>query len=373
MAEENPNDEEKLLGLEHTRTSTSLPRQLQEFEVIYDERPSSLNRYRQAIKSLWHKSLWPPSKWTIAAIVFDVFCAGYQVVDSYIDIYPGSEVAAHVLRNNSSWDAWYIFFWILAAIATFCNCSLLWRNWFKRFWALGTRIKFPWLIRLWRILLILFLCAALSGPFWITFVIRAVWKNSAWDAACSGWDVTAIVQGINYYNFRSNPSIIATATLSTATGPYFMQLIHQKFNYDQYTVQTFTGNSHFGHAISNLTYNTITDTFNGTNITTGSYVTSPSLAFPSLDLELRDPSIPFTRSNVNTYPPSADLIYRNGSTESSVLQTVMTMPGTCTTLKVCGTQDYLEDFQLALGLVMIEQFKVGVYCTVPSHTPVPSL
>lgn len=370
MTEEMP-EKEKLLDLEAAHHKTSLPPQLQEFEVEYDTRPPFRTRFRQAIQPGRRTT-----KWVIAAVCLDLICAGYQAVDSYSDIYPGSELAAHILRNTSTWGAWFAFYWIFTIFACICNVSLLFTDQWKWFWRLSEKLKFGWLIRVWRMVLVLVVIGLIFGPIWVTYLIRGLWSNSVWNSACSGWDITAVIQAVSYYQWASHPSVIATATISAAQGSFIMKLMPQNFdnNYEQYTVRAFSNVNQpgFNPAFANISYNTISHAYNGSNIT-ASYVTSPNLAFPALDLELRDPSIPFTRPNMNTYPPSADLIYRNGSTEANVLQTVMTSPTTCTTLKVCGTQNYLKDFQIALGVVMIEQFKVGVLCSVPSDTASPNL
>ena len=74
-----------------------------------------------------------------------------------------------------------------------------------------------------------------------------------------------------------------------------------------------------------------------------------------------------------SYPPSADLVYRNATTELSVLRTAMMNFPDCTELKVCGMQDQIGAFQIALGAVMIEQFKATLHCTKPSNMTFPLL
>jgi hypothetical protein len=114
----------------------------------------------------------------------------------------------------------------------------------------------------------------------------------------------------------------------------------------------------------NITYNTVNNTFTINNMTSHfNGGTAADLAFPTLDLILKDTSIPF---GGDCGFPNANLVYQNGSTSSNVLNTVNTASSDCTELKVCVNIEPRGDFEIAMGAVMIQQYLYGVCCTTPS-------
>ena len=143
-----------------------------------------------------------------------------------------------------------------------------------------------------------------------------------------------------------------------------MQLVLQPSK-NSYDVYNFSVTERVNHIppLSTITYNSASTTYSINNRTAGSYLLDPNLSFPTLGLELYDPSIPFTTNG--SHPPAANLIRHNGSHVSNVLNTVTLSPHDCTQLKVCGmTSDGTEeDFQIALGVVMMEQFVYSVACS----------
>ena len=364
MLERTMPEKGELLDMERGNQQPSLPPNLQEFEVIYEKQPSFLTRCRGSLYD----------KWTIAAMFFDLICAGYQAVDSYANIYPGSKFAANILLNNSTWKAWEAFYWIFVICATVCNIMLLFTDWYKRLWRLGQKLRSGCLICIWFGLLPLLTFLALSGAIWMTYLIRSLWKGNAWNNACQGWDITAVVTGVKTLPGNYSFPLLATATVSAAQGSFTLRLLRQNTNYQQFTLAVYSSypKMQFLPTYSNISYNTLDLSYSASNIS-ASYIYSPNLAFPSLSLKLRDPSIPFTRPDRKDYPPSADLIRQNGSAISNILQTVMTSPADCITLKVCGSRQYLAEFQVALGVVMIEQFKTGMYCTLTNNKAPPNL
>jgi len=356
-----------LLDLERHTLPKSLPSQLEPFEVVVEEPPSIYKRLRT--------SLWPPSIWTIGAIFFDIICAVYQSFESYKEIYPGSKIAANILLTNGTLKAWETFLWIFVVLATVCNVMLTRTIWFKWLWGLGRLLKSNILQYIYysSFSLITFFLV-LTGAIWIQYLIRGIWATNAWDNVCEGWDIMANIDGISYTSFNRSPPIVATATITAAQGQFFLHLLHRNSSVSQYNLSadSFHSKPPFAAYYSNITYNSINTTYTISNIS-NSYYTVPNLSFPSLGLELRDSSIPFTRPTMRNYPPSADLVRRNGSITSNVLQTVMTQPGDCTQLAVCGMNSYMPEFQIALGVIMIEQFKSGIYCTLPDGSIAPNL
>jgi hypothetical protein len=200
-------------------------------------------------------------------------------------------------------------------------------------------------------------------------LVESIWQNAVWNDACQGWDITAVLQGIGSVS-TSNLGPLSTYNVGLATiflasgGNHTMQLALQSIGkwYDRYT---FNVTEQFNHIppLSNITYNSTAMTYSISNHTASSYLLDPNLSFPSLGLELYDPSIPFKTNGA--HPPAANLIRHNGTYVFKVLNTVTLSPNDCTLLKVCGmTRDGTEeDFQIALGIVMMEQFVYSVACS----------
>jgi hypothetical protein len=197
-------------------------------------------------------------------------------------------------------------------------------------------------------------------------IIRSKWNAGAFAHACDGWDFDIVLQGIGWRDFKEGLSSVGTATVKTREDEYYsMSLKRDEMNHEIYTFYLNQTNNALPPNIL-ITYNTTSTTYTISN-STNFYTTSPNLAFSSLGLVLRDDSIPFTRPSDLTYPPSADLIHRNRSTESNVLSTKVINLKDCTMLKVCGMRNLEKEGQIALGVVLIEQFKASVYCTKPSN------
>jgi hypothetical protein len=213
--------------------------------------------------------------------------------------------------------------------------------------------------------LIVVVPALAFAPFYAAVIIRGAWGDVAWANACTGWDITAVVQGVRWRDFRDDLLIVAISTVVVQQGNFTIQL-HRNYQdgnlYDFYITDT----HHFSPPYINFTYNTANTTYTIANITY-SYNEIPILSFPSLGLELRDPSIPFHRGDDPAYPPSANLVHRNGTQLSNVLSTSVLRVSDCTNLKVCGMQNMIGAFQIALGVIMIEQFKASLYCTIPTN------
>jgi hypothetical protein len=333
---------------------------LQPFEVILDSYPTRLQKsVCQSMGGRLHAIKPWPLQWRVimTTICLNLICAAYQSVDSYSQVYPDSKIAANILLNNHTKSAWTAFYWIFAICAVGFNMSiiiLLPFGWFRSRW------QCPFLC-----LLIIVVPALVFAPFYAAVIIRDIWGDVAWTNACNGWDITAVVQGVRWADFRDDLIFVGMSTVVVGQGNFTTRL-HRNSQDDNLYDFYITEAHHFTPPYTNFTYNTANTTYTIANVTT-SYTEVPNLSFPSLGLELLDPSIPFHRNDDNTYPPSANLVYRNGTLLSNVLSTSVLRVGDCTSLKVCGMQGLIGAFQIALGVVMIEQFKASVYCTIPAN------
>ena len=200
-----------------------------------------------------------------------------------------------------------------------------------------------------------------SWQMWIYWLGSALWSTSVWNNACNAWDGYAILQGIQWADVSSSLPYVGTATVFLAAGQYAMQLErNNQFHNIYYFYNLNLGN--VTPTYENITYNTVNNTFTISNITTH-FKGGTNLAFPSLDLYLNDPSIPF---GGDCGFPNANLVYKNGSTTLNVLNTVNTRTSDCTELKVCANLEPRGDFEIAMGVVMIQQYLYGVCCTTPT-------
>jgi hypothetical protein len=213
--------------------------------------------------------------------------------------------------------------------------------------------------------------ALVVSPMWFEFAYRLIWAAVAWKHDCDGWDYTALVDPVDWDSFQLNQSFVGMATILGSHGNFQMQLLRNIQTQNVYTFDLL-GNLNSTLPLSSIAYNLMSLTYTIGNVTNLFNIT-PTLSFPSLKVDTRDHSIPFIHPDDMSYPPSADLIYRNATTDLSVLKTAMLNFPHCTELKVCGMQDQTGAFQIALGVVMIEQFKATLHCTQPSNTTFPLL
>src|SRR5579859_4726267 len=175
---------------------------LQPYQVLVEPRAvyysKSLRLYYRRNKLQIH--------WILGAILLNSACAAYQSVESYRVIYPGSRIAATILRTRPIEHVWTAFYWILAVVAAYYNMILLgqytwkirglmpWTRWLNRdvrwYWfMLGIILQFlSWLV----------LFDLAFGPFWVAFPIRTIWQILAWPGACNGWDIDAVITGVSW-------------------------------------------------------------------------------------------------------------------------------------------------------------------------------
>jgi len=199
---------------------------------------------------------------------------------------------------------------------------------------------------------------------WIYWMMNAVWYNDVWNNACNGWDGYAILAGTQWMDISSSLPYCGIATVFLAAGNYSMQLERNGNNHNVFTFYNMqTGN--LTPTYPNITYNIFNHTYTINNVT-NHYTVSPNLAFPALDLQLSNPSIPFSTGQCDM--PLADLMYSNGTVTSEVLSVVNVDSSDCTQLKVCTNTNPEGDYEIALGVLMIQQFAYGICCTAPSSS-----
>jgi hypothetical protein len=191
---------------------------------------------------------------------------------------------------------------------------------------------------------------------WIIAVIEPLWRRVVFNNACQGWDISATLQGFHRGKVDFSLPVVGVATVVFAYANYTMQLLQDQKSLGLYTF-TVLDSFNYTPSFPNISYNVKNFTYTIDHIST-SYNVTPNLSFPSLGLVLEDPSIPFKN---DWGPPAAHLIQRNFSTVSDVLQTI-TKGQSCRTLKVCGMVDPKGDFEIVMGVVMIQQSIYSLTC-----------
>jgi hypothetical protein len=293
-----------------------------------------------------------------AFLIVELIFFLFQYFDAYQTIYPGSRVAQNL--SGAKGTAYAVFEWLI------CGCSfgftfpmgiylgfggvgVIAEHMGKLFAAL---VALPWIA----------ICVFVgSWQLWIYWVMVGVWGQSVWNHACDASDGYAMLQGIKWNDVSTSLPYVGTLTVFLAAGNYTMQLERNATVHSTYYLQNlYTGN--IAPAFDRIEYNTLNRTYTIDNAT-NHYAVSPNLAFPSLDLVLKDNSIPFGNEGDM---PLANLIYRNGSTSLNVLDVVKTDNHDCTKMKVCVNTKPEGDFEIALGVLMIRQYLYGVSCTTPS-------
>lgn len=207
----------------------------------------------------------------------------------------------------------------------------------------------------------------------MTVIVVSIWyTHHEWDMysdACQGYNISAILSGVSGTdptNFYGLIPIVGIATVALAYGNYSMHLLYHNetppaiFRFEVFQSFNYTP------ALESITYNEshaiyfINDTANPYNI-------SPTLGFPSLDLISNGSSSGFQYDS-SCSAPSVQLDYHNNSfSVYNVLKTAMTSPSNCSQLKVCGMLDGTDDFQIALGVVMIAQSSYSYGCQTCKH------
>lgn len=336
-----------------TEFGGSIPTALQVFEVVVESDQSHVTR-RPIHERFGSVLIFPRHPCftvfyfvPITGVVFlNLMWLILRLIDTYKEVYPGSMLAANIELNSHTATAFCAFIWIFVFASTIFN-------WY---------IVGMWFLKLDNFCLTFILFYPLSAlgalGFWLFFVIQIVWQGNVWSNACNDWDISAVVQGASYDCWpqcNQTAIVVGVATLQLLNKSNYTIQLRRTLDSPDIFQLTVNETHHISPPLSNITYNYSSSTFSIYN-ETDIFEMSP-LSFPSLGLELKNPSIPFTRDSC--YPPSAYLIRLNGS---SVLKTATLNPDDCTKMRVCGTEDETGTFQIALGVIMIAQFKHAICC-----------
>jgi hypothetical protein len=295
----------------------------------------------------------------------------------YDFVYPASKTASII--NSSS--GWFIMGrWAFAAMSLVPNSIVT----LKLFLLLPRKLP-KWMSApiKWSILLAwVSICGWLcTWGLWLTWPLGELWHKAVWNNACDSWDITAVLDGITYPDFVGNSTpLVGFASVSRASGNYTMAMVRMNSSVGEYYQLKLTGVEGYSPPFSKITYNPTNATYT-INGTTTKFSISPSLAFPSLNVETLDPTIPFlwrppmenlaycifndldghpsleaneSLGSLSGYPP--------GRTCSRFLETVTLKPHNCTQLKVCGMMDEGENFQIPLGFIMVQHLFFSMCC-----------
>lgn len=339
-------------------TLASAP-QLQQYEIDLDP-PAPLSvRLRQTIISTVESIGWSlVVQKTVIALSLDLACLVYQTVDLYKDVYPGSKVAANILRNSHTIAAWNTYFWVLAAGASVANFFVAkeWVIWSAKVFRVdvfaGLILRYSLLISIFYIILYFMIVPTLLvGPMWISFAIRYLWGTIAWVRGCPGWDYT-IIFNVNVEDFfTTDLTWLGNVTITGAHSNYTMALSQFTASPNEYIFNV-TEAFNIIPAFPFIWYNMTSLTYTIANSPIP-FIITPNLLFPALGISQRDPSIPFVRNDNQGYPPSADLVFKNGT---RLLKTVTQNYPELTELLACGMADVTGALQITLGVVAIEQW-----------------
>lgn len=283
-----------------------------------------------------------------------MICFLFIYYDEYCSVYPGSKIAYNVSKGGVSLPIFRYLICILVGLYLFYGAMYVWGKGTsvvaKR---CGLWIAIPFAI-------VWFGVCGFLGTWqgWISYVITPLWQNSVLESACNGWDLSIMLAGTPSPNLDQSLPVLGIATVTllgsiTPASYYALQLEQSSADHNIlyfYTYNTTNAEPPFG----NITYNTYNSTYTINNVT-AHYNTKPNLSFQKLDMTPADPSIPFIGSG----PPSANLILKNGS---RVFNTVTTLYSDCTQLEACAMLQPEGDFQIALGLVMIQQSQHAQTC-----------
>ena len=340
---------------------------LPQFEVILDPPIPAWKRFKQLGRQVIRKYRPGRGCMTLSCVLclligFEIIIAVYTYYYCSQKVYPASKAASEIHASRSRFLAFSIFFWVIAVIGTIFNVAIFAGLFYWIFDSMRLDYKDFWLTWGIKIIGTLTTCVLGTAPLWASWPITTVWQVSVYRHACEGWEAMAVLQGVSTKGLNSSLPVIGNATIQSVRGNYMMQLARNDSDENVYYFYLKNHESfNYTPSISKISYNTTEATYMISDITT-SYLDSPNLAFPALGLELRDVSIPFRNS---WGPPAVDLVQSNDgrSVKSSLLRTVTTNHFNCTQLKVCGISSDEDKFQIALGIVLIEQFNYSIRCT----------
>jgi hypothetical protein len=285
------------------------------------------------------------------AIIFWPVALVMGYFNTYADVYPLSSAAGHI--EGGAHIAYEIFFWIFAFIGAISSAIPIGYVAYAIIEGccgiggpLAVFLSFPGGL----LVAILPMClAVLIGP---------GMSSRAWNSVCDEFEFAAVLNATT--NVGVNVSLgLATVALS-AIGNYSMQLVALDTGNLTFSV---INSFNYTPPFNTITYNNESLVYT-TNATSGEYVVSPQLAFPSLNLTSTAPSyINFEKAG----GPALALL--SSDHDNQVLYTLNTKHGNLAQLKICGSLQPVGDFQIAMGAVMMQHYLNTLYQQNPPSTP----
>src|SRR5271155_4201473 len=272
--------------------SSQIQSPLQSYEVVITPSPSFHIRVRKSLQPRrWFPSVITAKTKIIVLVALNVIWAVYAAVDAYATIYPGSKIAANISVNTSTSNTFDSFLWIFGCSAAFVNifvASVWVVDWVLRVLRIddiSSRFAGVACFGLWIVVISL-----LSTPSWATWVVRISWQKIAWSHVCDGWEVDAVLTGVDFgaYSLDSPNTTVGSAAITIGQGGYTMQLFQDAVRHNFLTFNV-TDTLGFEPPLSTIWYDMIATTYTVANVTT-SFDMTPNLSFPSLNLQLADPS-----------------------------------------------------------------------------------
>ena len=317
--------------------------------------PTTSLTFLHAIFTRFDRTLFFICCAAIGFIILQVVCVLFNYYEAYANVYPASEVAGNIRWTTASSNAFTTFRWIFALLSmglVGVPAIYLLQSVFKKVCkSYGLCVAVPF-----GVVLFVFLGILTLWPSYLSRVIMVIWRHRIWNEVCDGWDITAVLHGIQYDQIGP---LVGFATIILAKANYTMQLAQDQHNPNLYSFDLLNA-VNYTPPYAHITYNNATFTYTiGNN--TDQYLANPRLSFPSLGLESVGKAA--TRFQEEYGPAIANLVHKTDSTMSNVLYTYNTSPGDCTVLKVCGMLEPEGDFQIAIGAVLIQHYVDSVMCS----------
>jgi hypothetical protein len=301
----------------------------------------------------------------------------YAYYFNYAEIFFNSTVAMNIFRNDDTENAFKAFYWILALLCLIPNFFIGY-GFAMIGWGIAKGCKMQGCLSCcWMIPWVFAAVMIKTATLWGRPVAEGVWQANVWNDDCPTWDLAVTIASSDVSNLAETLPTVGTANITSATLGYnfTVDLNRHDDNHQRFDLHVTSMSGTIEPPFSIITFDSQNRTYNGTatgnaNIT-GSYDATPNLAFPSRNLTQLDPSIPWQRPDYSTcWPPAVNLIKHISTTEYlNVIKSITLNPDDGTQLKVCGMAGVVAvDFQIALGVVFIEQYKYALCSTTPEAT-----
>ena len=294
--------------------------------------------------------------WCLVTVIFVIICWAASIVFtyfvSYADVYPLSSTAAHVKDHHSAYEAGR---YILGTVVGF---GLLLAT-------LGaTMLVESKEVGCWGCLGLCFLLLLLGFPFWMQIAIEPGMYDRAWNSGCNGWAIDAVLNARSIVGL--NVSLGVAAIVLSPESNYSMQLI--AFSPEMYSFSVINS-FNYTPPLSTIIYNNETHAFTADNRTKGDFIVAPQLSFPSLNLESLAPSyVDFETAGGSalawlSHNRTVDVLYTvtNYLTITNYSRDADNFVYNASLLKVCGSLEWPDEFQIALGAVFIQHQLDSLY------------